>query len=93
MPPTVGEWFCSCGSGIVGDVLSVDTFRGKHVAQYPGHWPVSMDEWLDQPCEHCACFDGERDGSVTCCACDEPYQPMVEIGGRRMFIKDAVGVA
>jgi hypothetical protein len=89
------RWFCSCGCGIVGDPPAVDAFRRDHVKSYPGHWEVTSDEWSEQACAHCPCFDHEPDGQenepVACCKCGDPYQPMTEIGGRRVFIKDALG--
>lgn len=95
------EWYCSCGCGGVAlqdyFIAHVQEEERRHRARFPGHWPVSDEEFRQQPCAHCACFDHEPDGLerelIECCACGESYQPMTEIGGRRMFVKDAVGGA
>lgn len=69
--------------------MHVEAFQASHTQENPGHWEVDEDEWGEQPCAHCSCLN-DADSVALCCHCHEPYQPMTEIGGRRMFVKDAL---
>lgn len=85
-------WMCSCGTAAFcwsdGQWKIQSRQRKDHLRENPDHWEIHEHAWDALPCGHCPCFKGERDASVICCKCQQPYGPLVTIGGRRFLAGD-----